>query len=127
MHTMTDEQWDAMLLIHNTAPFRLIKAASPYMREAAKKELEKQGSAEPRSIITISSTSGLHGNVGQVNYATAKSGVLGMTKTLAKELGPFNIRVNSVAFGWIETRLTTAKTEENFIEVKGKKSEIGNP
>ena len=59
-----------MLLVHTTAPFRLIQAASPYMREAAKQEMQK-GAAQPRSILNISSTSGTHGNAGQANYSTA--------------------------------------------------------
>lgn len=67
---MTDKQWQAMLLVHATAPFRLIQAASPYMREAAKQEMQK-GAAQPRSILNISSTSGTHGNAGQANYSTA--------------------------------------------------------
>jgi len=124
---MTDKQWDAMLLVHNTAPFRLIRAAAPYMREVAKEEIEKTGKAQPRCIINISSTTGLHGNAGQINYATAKMGVVGMTKTVAKEWGMFNIRCNAIAFGWINTRLTQEKTAENFIEVDNKKVALGIP
>ncbi|ELR16006.1 shortchain dehydrogenase/reductase SDR, putative [Acanthamoeba castellanii str. Neff] len=126
-HRMTDKQWEAMLLVHNTAPFRLIRAAAPYMRDAAKQEIETSGKAAPRSIINVSSTSGLHGNTGQANYATAKAGILGLTKTIAKEWGAFNIRCNAVAFGWINTRLTAAKGQENFIEVEGKKVALGIP
>jgi 3-oxoacyl-[acyl-carrier protein] reductase len=74
-----------MLNIHITAPFKIIRAAAPYMRDAAKAEIKATGEAQPRSIVNISSTSGLHGNFGQINYATAKMGVLGMTKTIAKE------------------------------------------
>lgn len=59
---------------------------------------------ENRSIINVSSTSGLHGNVGQANYAAAKAAVLGLTKTIAKEWGPFGVRANTVAFGLIHTR-----------------------
>jgi len=127
IHRMTDKQWDAMLLVHNTAPFRLIRAAAPYMRDVAKEEMEKTGSAKQRCIINISSTSGLHGRAGQINYATAKMGVLGMTKTVAKEWGMFNIRCNAIAFGWINTRLTQDKTKDNFIEVDNKKVALGIP
>ncbi|KAL6057152.1 putative Shortchain dehydrogenase/reductase SDR [Balamuthia mandrillaris] len=127
IHRMTDKQWDAMLLVHNTAPFRLIRAAAPYMRDVAKQEIEKNGAAKPRCIINISSTSGLHGNAGQINYATAKMGILGLTKTVAKEWGPFNIRCNAVAFGFIATRLTGDKAKDNFIEVDGKKVSLGIP
>eukprot|EP01090_Pellita_catalonica_P017793 TRINITY_DN5481_c0_g1_i1.p1 TRINITY_DN5481_c0_g1~~TRINITY_DN5481_c0_g1_i1.p1 ORF type:complete len:318 (-),score=61.13 TRINITY_DN5481_c0_g1_i1:93-1007(-) len=127
IHRMTDKQWYAMIDVHNTAPFRLIRAAAPYMREAAKKEIEATGTASPRNIINISSTSGLHGNFGQINYSTAKSGILGLTKTVAREWGLFNIRCNAIAFGRIETRLTAAKEGGQFIEVEGKKIKLGIP
>ncbi len=70
---MPSNQWDAMLAVHLTAPFRLIQAATPYMRDAAKAEMQKHGKAAPRSIINVSSTSGTHGNAGQVNYATVSA------------------------------------------------------
>jgi len=127
LHKMSDKQWDAMLLVHNTAPFRVIRAAAPYMREEAKKEMERDGFAQPRCIVNVSSTSGLHGNVGQINYATAKMGVLGLTKTVAKEWGAFGIRCNAVAFGFIETRLTRAKEVGAFIEFDGEKIALGIP
>ena len=63
-----------------------------------------QGNTENRSVINVSSTSGLHGNVGQANYAAAKSAVIGLTKTLCKEWGPFGVRANTIAFGHIKTR-----------------------
>jgi 3-oxoacyl-[acyl-carrier protein] reductase len=62
-----------------------------------------------RKVVNISSISGTMGNAGQANYAAGKSAVVGLTKTLAKEWGQFNIQVNAVAFGFIETRLTQAK------------------
>jgi 3-oxoacyl-[acyl-carrier protein] reductase len=130
LHRMTDKQWEAMLLVHNTAPFRIIRAAAPFMRDAAKDELEKKGVAEPRCIINISSTSGLHGNAGQVNYSTAKAGVCGMTKTIAKEWGMFGIRCNAIAFGWIDTRLTKERDPKEGgeeIEVDGQKVKLGIP
>lgn len=76
------------------------------MRDAAKKEIEAGGSAKPRTIINVSSTTGTHGNTGQANYAAAKAAVLGLTKTVAKEWGPFNVRCNAVTYGFIDTRLT---------------------
>ena len=106
---MSDAQWQAMLEIHLTVPFRIIRAASAYLRETAKKEAAEQGSAQPRKIINISSTSGTRGSAGQANYAAGKAGVVGLTKTLAREWGRFNIQVNAVAFGWIDTRLTREK------------------
>ena len=108
-HKMSDEQWQAMLDVHLTAPFRLIRAASNYLRETAKREREETGRALARKIVNVSSTSGTRGNAGQANYAAGKAGVVGLTKTLAKEWGQFNIQVNAVAFGFIETRLTRAK------------------
>jgi len=127
LHKMSDKQWEAMLLVHNTAPFRLIRAAAPYMRDAAKNEIEQGKTAEPRCIINVSSTSGLHGNSGQANYSTAKMGVIGLTKTIAKEWGMFGIRCNAIAFGYIDTRLTQAKEGGAFIEVEGKQIPLGIP
>jgi 3-oxoacyl-[acyl-carrier protein] reductase len=109
IHKMTDEQWEAMLAVHLTAPFRIIRAASEYLRETAKREKEEQGRASARKIVNVSSTTGTRGNAGQTNYAAGKAGIVGVTKTLAKEWGQFNIQVNAVAFGFIETRLTQAK------------------
>ncbi|MBL8156042.1 MAG: SDR family oxidoreductase [Anaerolineae bacterium] len=127
LHKMTDEQWDAMLTIHLTAPFRLIRAAVPYMREAAKQEKDQTGAARARKIINISSTTGTRGNVGQVNYAAGKAGIIGVTKTLAKEWGAFNIQVNAVAFGFIDTRLTQADEKGDFTERQGRKIKLGIP
>jgi len=128
VHTMTDQQWEAMLKVHNTAPFRIVRAAAPYLRDAAKKELQEKGATqENRVIINISSTSGLHGNPGQANYSTAKLGIVGFTKTIAKEWGQFNIRSNAIAYGFINTRLTQAKSKGASIEVEGKTVKLGIP
>ncbi len=127
MHKMTDQQWEAMLAIHLTAPFRIIRAAVPYMRDAAKKEKEETGTAKARKIVNISSTTGTRGNVGQANYAAGKAGIIGLTKTLSKEWGPFNIQVNAVAFGFIETRLTQADEKGDFTEREGNKIKLGIP
>ncbi len=127
IHKMTDKQWQAMLDIHVTAPFRLIRAAAPFIRETAKKEAEQQGRANARKIINVSSVSGTQGNAGQANYSTAKAGVTGLTKTLAKEWGQFNVQVNCVAYGWIETRLTQAKESAEKIERGGEEIAIGVP
>jgi 3-oxoacyl-[acyl-carrier protein] reductase len=109
IHKMSDEQWQAMLDVHLTAPFRIIRAASEYLRETAKREKADFGQASARKIVNISSTTGTRGNAGQTNYAAGKAGIVGVTKTLAKEWGQFNIQVNAVAFGFIETRLTKPK------------------
>ncbi len=126
-HKMSDDQWEAMLAIHLTAPFRIIRTAAPYMREAAKKEKEQNGTAKARKIINISSTTGTRGNVGQVNYAAGKAGIIGLTKTLSKEWGPFNIQVNAVAFGFIDTRLTQADEKGDFTERDGQRIKLGIP
>jgi len=109
LHKMTDEQWHAMLDVHLTAPFRIIRAAAPLLRAAAKREIAERGEARARKIVNVSSTSATRGNFGQANYAAAKAGVIGLTRALAREWGPFNIQVNSVAFGLIDTRLTRGK------------------
>lgn len=127
LHKMSDEQWRAVLEIHVTAPFRLIRAAAPYMRDAAKAEIKAGKAVERRCIINVSSTSGLHGNIGQANYATGKMGVLGLTKTIAKEWGAFQIRCNTVAFGFIDTRLTRSKDLGESIEVDGRDVALGIP
>ena len=111
VHTMSDDQWDAILDVHAKAPFRLIRAAAPYLRDAGKAEVLAGDSPRDRSIVNVSSTSGLHGNVGQANYAFAKAGVTGLTKTVAKEWGGFGVRCNAVAFGMIDTRMTQAASE----------------
>jgi 3-oxoacyl-[acyl-carrier protein] reductase len=101
----TDEQWEAMLDIHLTAPFRLLRSAAPVLREAAKKDAT-EGRSIVRKVVNISSVSGTGGNVGQSGYSAGKAGVIGLTKTLAKEWGRSQITVNAVAFGLIKTRLT---------------------
>ncbi len=103
----SDEQWEAMLDIHLTAPFRLLRSAAPIMREAAKREAA-EGRPVTRKVVNISSVAGTGGNAGQSGYAAGKAGVIGLTKTLAKEWGRSQITVNAVAFGLIKTRLTEA-------------------
>lgn len=127
IHKMTDQQWEAMLAIHLTAPFKIIRAAVPYMRDIAKKEKDEQGVAKARKIVNVSSTTGTRGNIGQANYAAGKAGIVGLTRTLAKEWGAFNIQVNAVAFGWIATRLTQPDELGDFTEREGKKIKLGIP
>lgn len=100
----SDEQFQAMLDIHVVAPFRLLRAASHWIRERAKKEIEA-GTRVMRKVVNITSISGLDGNPGQIGYASGKSAVVGLTKTLAKEWGRYNVTVNAVGFGLIDTRL----------------------
>ncbi|MBK8031713.1 MAG: SDR family oxidoreductase [Chloroflexi bacterium] len=127
IHKMTDDQWDAMLAIHLTTPFKLIRAAIPYMRDVAKKEIDANGATKARKIVNVSSTTGTRGNIGQVNYSAGKAGVIGMTKTLAKEWGAFNIQVNAVAFGFIETRLTQSDSVGDATERDGQRVKLGMP
>ncbi len=101
----TDEQFQAMMEVHVTAPFRILRSASEFMRQAAKDE-KAAGEVVHRKVVNISSFAGLYGNAGQIGYASAKSALVGMTRTLAKEWGRYNINVNCVAFGYIQTRMT---------------------
>ncbi|KAM0786188.1 hypothetical protein ACM66B_006995 [Microbotryomycetes sp. NB124-2] len=121
-HNLNDETWDIILKVHCTAPFRIIREAAPYLRTKDAKSLQ-----ENRSIVNISSIAGLHGNVGQANYSLAKAGVVGLSKTLAKELGAFNVRVNTAAFGYVLTRLTGDKSLGEAMEIGGKKIALGIP
>jgi 3-oxoacyl-[acyl-carrier protein] reductase len=120
IHKMSDAQWDAMLALHCTAPFRLLRAAAPFFRV-------RDGA--PRCVVSVSSTSGVHGNAGQLNYALAKAGITGFTKTVAKEWGPaYGVRANTVAFGHIATRLTADKEDGGFVEGPGgQKIALGIP
>ncbi len=126
IHKMTDKQFRAMVDIHATVPFQILRAAAPHMREPAKRERE-QGIEVFRKVVNVSSISGAMGNAGQANYASGKSGVVGLTKTLAKEWGQFKINVNAVAFGFVETRLTAAKEEAETFEREGEKIQLGIP
>src|SRR5205085_8922574 len=117
-------QFQAMLDIHNVVPFRVLRAAAPHMREPAKQE-RNEGREVFRKIVNVSSTSGQFGNAGQANYSSGKAGVVGLTKTLAKEWGQFKINVNAVAFGFIDTRLTQAKVEGNVMQKDGETIQLG--
>jgi 3-oxoacyl-[acyl-carrier protein] reductase len=122
-HKMSDEQFRAMLEIHTVVPFRVLRAAAPYLREPAKKNLD-EGREVFRKVVNVTSISGTQGNLGQINYSAGKAALVGITKTLAREWGPLKINVNAVAFGFVETRLTASSDEggETFtlgdVEVK---------
>ncbi len=125
---MTDQQWNDIIDVHLTAPFRILRAAQPVISSLAKKEKADGGPVSRRAIVNTSSISGMQGNPGQVNYSTAKAGLLGMTKTLAKEWGRYNVTVNAVAYGVINTRLTAVTTEAKTIDVDGREIKVGvNP
>jgi 3-oxoacyl-[acyl-carrier protein] reductase len=127
IQNMSDQAWTAMLDVHVTAPFRILREASQYIREAAKKEQAANGRANPRKVVNVTSVSGVYGNAGQANYSTAKAGVTGLTKTLAKEWGRYNVQVNCVCYGFIETRLTAAKEQAEKVVRAGQEIQLGVP
>lgn len=124
IHKMSDEQWQAMLDCHLTAPFRILRAAQPVIRALHKAEAA-DGREVFRKVVNISSVSGLGGNAGQVNYAAAKAGITGLTKTLAKEWGRMRVNVNTVAFGYIRTRLTKATQAGAAVQIEGREIAVG--
>ncbi len=126
---MTDEQWDAILDVHLKAPFRILRAAQPVISGAAKAARDAGEAVPCRKVVNIASVAGIGGNAGQSNYAAAKAGVIGLTKTLAKEWGRYNVTVNTVAFGLVTTRLTaTPAGGDGTIEVDGRQLRVGvNP
>jgi 3-oxoacyl-[acyl-carrier protein] reductase len=114
IHKMTEKDWDFVIDVNLKGTFFMTQAASAVMREPAKAE----GVApRARSIINVSSTSGVKGNAGQINYAAAKAGINGITRTTAKEWARFNIRCNSIAPGFIQTRLTAAPTDDGKLGI----------
>ncbi|MCX7064073.1 MAG: SDR family NAD(P)-dependent oxidoreductase [Proteobacteria bacterium] len=122
LHNHADEQWDAMLDIHVTAPFRILRAYGRWLRE-----VHKSTALMPcRKVVNVSSVSGLFGAATQAGYAAGKAAVVGLTRTLAKEWGRYNVTVNAVAFGHIATRLTQAyAAEPPRIEVAGRSHRVG--
>ena len=98
---MTEEQWDTVINIDLKGYFNYIRAVAPIFRE------QKSG-----KIVNITSINGLRGKFGQSNYSAAKAGIIGLTKTVAKELGKYNINVNAVAPGMIETEMMSNIPEE---------------
>ncbi|MCW2997179.1 MAG: short-chain dehydrogenase/reductase [Solirubrobacterales bacterium] len=126
IHKMSDDWWDRMIAIHTTVPFKVLRAAAPHLREPAKKEKE-EGVEVFRKIVNVASISGTMGNAGQANYSAGKNGVVGLTKTIAKEWGQFKINCNAVAFGFVDTRLTQSKVDDNVMEIDGEKVQLGIP
>lgn len=106
---MTEDQWDKVMNVDLKGPFQMIQAVVDSMIE------HKIG-----EIINVSSIVGIYGNIGQANYAAAKAGLIGLTKTLAKELGKKGIRVNAVAPGFIHTHMTASLPEKILEAMKEK-------
>jgi 3-oxoacyl-[acyl-carrier protein] reductase len=121
----SDEQYLAMLDIHLVAPFRILRAASGWIRDTAKRETA-EGRRVMRKVVNITSIAGTDGNAGQAGYSSGKAGVIGLTKTLAKEWGRYSVNVNAVGFGLIETRLTQPLTQEGAsIDIQGRTIAVG--
>ncbi len=121
----TDEQYLAMLNIHLVAPFRILRAASGHIRETAKRE-STEGRRVMRKVVNITSIAGTDGNAGQAGYSSGKAGVIGLTKTMAKEWGRYNVNVNAVGFGLIETRLTQPLSHQGAtIDIQGRQIAVG--
>src|SRR5215470_3377315 len=121
----TDEQFQAMLEIHVVVPFRVLRAASSYIRDTAKAEIAA-GKRVMRKVVNITSIAGTDGNAGQAGYGSGKAGVIGLTKTMAKEWGRYNVNVNAVGFGLIETRLIQPIVDKPAtIDVGGRQIAVG--
>ena len=123
---MSDDWFQKMLDIHLMAPFR-VSAPPPRTCASRPRPSAQRGEEVFRKIVNVSSISGTMGNAGQANYSAGKAGVVGLTKTLAKEWGQFKVNVNAVAFGCIETRLTASKDDTNVTEIRGEKVQLGIP
>ena len=106
---MTDQQWQEVIDVHLTGSFYWMRAVGRHMIERA-----KGGDTSGGAIVNISSDAGRKGSIGQINYAAAKAGMLGMTMTAAREWGRYNVRTNSICFGVVETPMTEVVRGEKF-------------
>ena len=113
IHRMTDEQWDSVLAVNLTGAFHLCRAAYPVMRGAS-----TDSPAHHRKVVNITSINGIYGTVANANYSAAKAGLIGLTKTLAREWGRQRINVNAVAPGYIAgTRLTAVREDGDAVGI----------
>ncbi|MCJ9701622.1 MULTISPECIES: SDR family NAD(P)-dependent oxidoreductase [unclassified Bradyrhizobium] len=102
-------QWREVIDVHLTGAFLWLQAVGRHLVQRA-----KDGDASGGAIVNISSDAGRKGSVGQINYAAAKAGLLGMTMTAAREWGKYNVRTNSICFGVVETPMTEVVRGEKF-------------
>lgn len=114
VHKMTDEQWDAVVDVSLKGTFNCIKAVAPIFIQRGKENPEALSNGK---IVNVSSTAGLGGTIGQVNYSAAKSGIIGVTMSMAKEWGRYRIQSNAVAFGVVETDMTETIRSDKFRDV----------
>ena len=124
LHKISDEQWDAIQNVHLRAPFRILRALRGFLDERVAKE-RSDGRLIHRKVVNVSSVSATGGAAGQANYAAAKAGLHGLTRSLAKEWGPLAVNVNCVAFGYIETRLTQEIAGETAVMIEGVPRRVG--
>lgn len=120
---MEEEEWDRVIQVNLKGAFNLVRAAAPIFKE------QREG-----RIINITSINGLRGKFGQSNYCASKAGLIGLTKALARELGPYNVNVNAVAPGFIATSMTDSipkeirerALEEILLKREGKPEDVAN-
>ena len=106
---MSRQQWQSVIDVNLTGAFTCLQAVGRHFVEKA-----KAGDPNPGAIVNISSVAGRRGTVGQINYGASKSAVLGLTMSAAREWGRYNIKVNSVCYGLVETAMTEAVRQEKF-------------
>ena len=106
---MTIDEWQAVIDVNLTGVFNVLQSVGKEMCARG-----KAGEENPGTIVNISSDAGRKGTIGQINYSAAKAGVLGMTMSAAREWGKYGIRVNTVAYGIVETDMTEVVRSEKF-------------
>ncbi|MBC7132027.1 MAG: 3-oxoacyl-ACP reductase FabG [Roseovarius sp.] len=113
IHKMDRATWQQVIDVNLTGVFACLQAVGSYYRAQAEKNL---GAPARRAIVNISSDAGRRGTIGQINYGAAKSGVLGLTMSAAREWGRYQISVNSVCFGMVETPMTETIRSDKFVD-----------